>query len=728
MKTELLAPAGSIESLKAAIEAGADAVYIGGSRFGARAYADNPEEDVLLEGISYAHLRGRKIYMTVNTLLKNQELGQDFYDYLLPYYKAGLDAVIVQDMGVFRFIHQAFPDLDIHASTQMAITGVGSAKLLESMGATRVVTARELTLEEIAAIHKASSVEIESFVHGALCYCYSGECLFSSMLGGRSGNRGRCAQPCRLSYEVYEHNDRISSQQEGYPLSTKDMCTIEILPEIIQSGVYSLKIEGRMKKPEYTAGVVSIYRKYLDLYEKDPRNYCVAKSDLQTLYDIYNRDGFHTGYYKDYNGPAMIARWNKKQEKTKRNEDVFQKIQNKYIQAESKLPVQLKLQLKKNEPAVLTATSKDVSYRAEGETVLLAQNRPLSKEQVEKKISQLGNTDFTAEKLDIQMDLDAFLPIGKINELRRDAICGLKEKLLSSTMRETKEHTYTNMQNSNALETEERIYVETATDAQFTEALKFSWVDGIYLDLGMCTSSQGEVNTDAVSRYIRLCKDNGKICCLSYPYMTRGNKADYSQYVNSWIQEGIQGILVRNLDNYENLKNMGLEKQIILDYNLYTMNNLALDQYKALGYLRNTIPYELNEKELYHRRNANSEMIVYGYIPLMISAQCVKKNYDRCTKKQDVLYLKDRYQKKFPVKCNCHSCYNTIYNSVPLMLWTEKKAFRRMGISNYRLSFTLENQTQTNQILRDFEQGFIKEEKTSIKWDYTKGHFKRGVE
>lgn len=264
-RVEILAPAGSLESMKAAVAAGADAVYIGGSRFGARAYADNPEEDRLLEAIDYAHLHGCRLYMTVNTLMKETELA-DLYAFLEPYYMRGVDAVIVQDMGAFALIRERFPDLPVHASTQMTITGVYGARLLKELGAERVVTARELSLEEIAGIHREVDVEIESFVHGALCYCYSGQCLFSSLIGGRSGNRGRCAQTCRLPYDVKRDGKTLNGKDSRYVLSLKDLCTLDLIPDMIEAGIYSMKIEGRMKSPRYTAGVVEIYRRYTNLY------------------------------------------------------------------------------------------------------------------------------------------------------------------------------------------------------------------------------------------------------------------------------------------------------------------------------------------------------------------------------------------------------------------------------------------------------------------------------
>lgn len=249
--------------------------------------------------------------MTVNTLMKEQEL-HELYDYLLPYYRQGLDAVIVQDMGTFRFIRENFPGLPIHASTQMTITGAYGAGILNDLGADRVVTARELSLKEIAKIHDQVDVEIESFVHGALCYCYSGQCLFSSLIGGRSGNRGRCAQTCRLPYEVKREGQVLSGGDDRYCLSLKDLSTLDIIPDLIEAGVYSMKIEGRMKSPRYTAGVVSIYRKYVDLYlAKGRKGYQVEGQDKKMLLDLFDRGGQTDGYYTRQNGRDMVV-WKEK--------------------------------------------------------------------------------------------------------------------------------------------------------------------------------------------------------------------------------------------------------------------------------------------------------------------------------------------------------------------------------------------------------------------------------
>ena len=317
-RPEILAPAGSMESLKAAIAAGCDAVYMGGNRFGARAYAENPQKDEMLAAIRYCHLHGVKIYMTVNTLLKEKELQEELFSFLLPYYQEGVDAVIVQDMGVLRFLHRHFPDLELHASTQMTLTMGKSVRLLEEYGVSRIVPARELSLSELAQMRQDTSVELEVFVHGALCYCYSGQCLFSSMLGGRSGNRGRCAQPCRMAYRLLENG-----QRGEYLLSPRENCNLAYVGKLIEAGVDSFKIEGRMKRPEYTALTTAMYRKYTDLYlamgkqgyeEYLKTHQAEWQEDLRRLGELYNRNGFTSGYlegkagvpYAGYQGQGQM--------------------------------------------------------------------------------------------------------------------------------------------------------------------------------------------------------------------------------------------------------------------------------------------------------------------------------------------------------------------------------------------------------------------------------------
>lgn len=315
---EILAPAGSVDRMKAAFAGGADACYIGGKNFGARAYADNPEEKDLVEAIYYAHVHDKKLYMTINTLIKEDEM-KGLYNYVLPYYRAGIDAVLVQDFGVLKFLRENFPDLVLHASTQMTVCDTGAVGLLKQFDVKRLVLSRELSLKEVAAF-KEEKIEIECFVHGALCVCYSGQCLMSAMNGGRSGNRGSCAGPCRMSYNLYEGDNSSeikpakSLQTKPYLLSPKDICALDLIPDMVEAGIDSFKIEGRMKRPEYAALTAFLYRKWTDVFCENGKEYFNSEkaiiernSDIEKLSDIYNRGSFTKGYLVNHNGLEMMA-------------------------------------------------------------------------------------------------------------------------------------------------------------------------------------------------------------------------------------------------------------------------------------------------------------------------------------------------------------------------------------------------------------------------------------
>ncbi|MBR6614616.1 MAG: U32 family peptidase, partial [Lachnospiraceae bacterium] len=453
-KVEILAPAGSFESMVAAVNAGADAVYIGGSRFGARAYANNLDEEMMIRAIDYVHLHGAKIYMTVNTLVKEKEL-PDLYDYLKPYYEAGLDAVIVQDLGVFAYIREHFPDMDIHVSTQMTVTGKYSAAKLKEMGAVRVVPARELTLGEIRDIYDETGLEIETFVHGALCYCYSGQCLFSSLIGGRSGNRGRCAQPCRLPFDVVRDGRYINKKNEKYVLSLKDLCTLDLIPDILEAGVCSLKIEGRMKSPRYTAGVVSIYRKYVDLYLKNGRNgYKVDPADKRMLLDLFDRGGQSEGFYRVHNGRDMVV-LKEKPAFREGNQELFEQLDRLYVDAVKKEKIQGTAYFEVGKPARLTLTAELTGRAAEnekydaksasaasvicwvdGDIVEEAKNAPMDEARIRKQLMKTGDSPFEFEKLDITIKGNIFVPVQALNSMRREALEGLEKGLLEGHKRQ----------------------------------------------------------------------------------------------------------------------------------------------------------------------------------------------------------------------------------------------------------------------------------------------------
>lgn len=746
---ELLAPAGSLKTLKAVIHAGADAVYLGGSMFGARAYANNFNEEELLEAIRFGHIHGRKIILAVNTLLKEYELGQ-LYDYLHPYYEAGLDAVIVQDMGVMEFIKTHFPNLPIHTSTQMTITNVEGARLLKEQGVERVVTAREMSLEEIQRIHDEVGVELESFIHGALCYCYSGQCLFSSIIGGRSGNRGRCAQPCRLSYEVLQGEKSLTGHHATPILSLKDMCTLPFLYELADHGVYSFKIEGRMKTPEYAAGVVSIYRKYMDSY-LDGSRIPVEKKDIRALLELGNRGGFTNGYYYHHNDSDMLSGESASHNKS---EGVLQdNIRREYVDTELKEKIKGKLILNKECPAKIEVQYGKIKVSYQGDMVLVAQNRPLTKEVVTEKITKTGNTPFVFENLEVTMDDDIFMPVNQLNQLRRGALEALEEVLLKPYERtlpelvetssaETDRQTtgnaikekqisgqslsQTSGQQSAGSSTEVRVLIEDAE--QLPAVLKADFVDTVYLD---CMLYTRENLIHKLSEDIDRVHASGKKVFYVFPFIFRQQTSLFYEKIMPELKKlPLNGIMVRSLDEIAFIKEWGNENwQMVSDSNLYTYSNEAAEYFYRLGMIQDTIPVELNRKEILRRENSRSEMIIYGRLPLMITAQCIHKNMLGCMHQHKVLNLKDRYSVHFPVKNFCSECYNVIYNSLPVCLFKEDVTVKKIAPAAVRLSFTTETEEETEQILTIYgdiyKNGGILGQ---MPMECTNGHFKRGVE
>lgn len=746
---ELLAPAGSLKTLKAVIHAGADAVYLGGSMFGARAYANNFNEEELLEAIRFGHIHGRKIILAVNTLLKEYELGQ-LYDYLHPYYEAGLDAVIVQDMGVMEFIKTHFPNLPIHTSTQMTITNVEGARLLKEQGVERVVTAREMSLEEIQRIHDEVGVELESFIHGALCYCYSGQCLFSSIIGGRSGNRGRCAQPCRLSYEVLQGEKSLTGHHATPILSLKDMCTLPFLYELADHGVYSFKIEGRMKTPEYAAGVVSIYRKYMDSY-LDGSRIPVEKKDIRALLELGNRGGFTNGYYYHHNDSDMLSGESASHNKS---EGVLQdNIRREYVDTELKEKIKGKLILNKECPAKIEVQYGKIKVSYQGDMVLVAQNRPLTKEVVTEKITKTGNTPFVFEKLEVTMDDDIFMPVNQLNQLRRGALEALEEALLKPYERtlpelvetssaETDRQTtgnaikekqisgqslsQTSGQQSAGSSTEVRVLIEDAE--QLPAVLKADFVDTVYLD---CMLYTRENLIRKLSEDIDRVHASGNKAFYVFPFIFRQQTSLFYEKIMPELKKlPLDGIMVRSLDEIAFIKEWGNENwQMVSDSNLYTYSNEAAEYFYRLGMIQDTIPVELNRKEILRRENSRSEMIIYGRLSLMITAQCIHKNTLGCMHQHKVLNLKDRYSVHFPVKNFCSECYNVIYNSLPVCLFKEDVTVKKIAPAALRLSFTTETEDETEQILTIYgdiyKNGGILGQ---MPMECTNGHFKRGVE
>lgn len=702
---ELLAPAGNLEIFKGVIESGADAVYVGGSMFGARAYANNFTEDELLEAIDFAHLRGVKVYLTVNTLIKNSEFSK-LYDYLLVYYKRGLDAVIVQDIGVVKAIHEYFPSLEIHTSTQMTVTGADGVRFLSQFGVTRVVMAREVSLAEMKRIHEETGMELEAFVHGALCYSYSGQCLFSSILGGRSGNRGRCAQPCRLPYTV-------EGKKDEYILSLKDMCGIKALDKLHDAGVYSLKIEGRMKQLEYACGVVKYYRSYIDSMKP------VTDADYDRIKALGNRCGFTDRYYFDHNGSDMVTY-------VKPN---FVSNAAEPSPEKRKLSIEGELVLREGKPGSLTVKRGDVTYKASIEPVSAALKAPLDKKAAIDRINKTGDTDFEFSHIKAQIGENVFVPNGALNKLRRDAISGLCDKLLKkyyrndaryadiSSMCELPEHVVKSdaAHEDGAVNAKDYTTIcSCMTREQLDTLISYDCFDVFYLDFDMY--DRKTLIQQFADDVKCLTKRNKKVY-LMLPTIFRADSSDYFVSIAKELDKvSFEGFVVKNYEELYLTENLFTGKKVILDHNMYTFNDVSRSVFFEHGVSGDTVPLELNSKEIMHRNNIGSQMIVYGYYPLMTTANCVHKNTKGCDKKQKLIYLKDRYNKSFAVCNNCKECYNTIYNSLPTILTKNISKLKEAGIRSFRYSFTIETPKQIKAVMDD---------KVA---EYTNGHYKRGVE
>ncbi len=740
-RVELLAPAGNIEGFYGAIHAGADAVYLGGNRFGARAYADNFTTEELVSCIRYAHLWGRKVYLTVNTLVKETEI-EALYDYILPYYEAGLDGVIIQDIGVFAFIREHFPGIELHVSTQMTLTGEYGAAMLQDMGACRIVPARELSLKEIKQIKEKTGLSIETFIHGAMCYCYSGQCLFSSILGGRSGNRGRCAQPCRLPYEVTTSKHKT---QECYPLSLKDMCTIEHIPELISAGIDSFKIEGRMKKAEYTAGVTAIYRKYIDKFYKQSERSCssmkIAAEDLKALSCLYIRSERQDGYYYKHNGEDMVTLSSPAYSGS--DEALLAKIRQTYLEHRPKKNIDVYASFETGNQATLTLILDEISVTATGEVVQKASKQPISRENIAKQLGKLGDSIFMADNMEINVSDDAFYPLKAINELRRRAVRELEDTLICKNglmVQRTDAVSSLSCVNStpstkgNFTESG-RLFVSIRTKEQFSAVFDLitnkqasNVIKRLYIDVDLLSGETNEAE-ELLSQCQKLASNCELVIAL--PYILR--QKDMPIFEAEKYGSIFSGVLVRSLEGMGILKSQNYTGNIYTDAGFYIWNRRTLQEWSDTisGFC---MPLELKGAEQKCLTNIlPCEKIIYGRIPMMITANCVSKTTAGCQKgkSRQTVYLTDRYHKKFPVELNCIHCMNIIYNSVPLSLHGELPKWKE--ITDFRLDFTIESEAETVEIMTYFmalcNKEPEKEKNLKLPYnEYTTGHEKRGVE
>lgn len=715
---ELLSPAGSFEGFLAALSGGADAIYLAGQEFGARAYAKNLDNEELLKAIDIAHLYGRKLYLTVNTLVKDREM-QDLYDFLYPLYIQGLDGVIVQDLGVVSMIRKNFPRLPVHASTQMCICGATGAKYLSELGIKRVIPARELSLSELKALKEESGLEVECFIHGSMCYSYSGQCFLSSFFGGRSGNRGRCAGPCRLPYKLCSENKKVINEEQ-YILSMKDMCGIQYIPELIEAGMDSFKIEGRMKSPEYTYLITSIYRKYIDLYLQNGRKgYKILREDYDKIVGSYLRKDVCEGYFYKHNGPQMIT-LGKGGYNGDRDDLVIPNIKKTPISGKCILVPGQNAKLSIN---VMWKGSK-VTINVLGEQCDIAKSSPLSADDVKGMLSKTGDTPFEFTDLSVEIDGDVFLTVKAVKDLRRKGIAKLQEMLLSGYLRRMPKDS-DDMDSASSLgnfdETSEynakiNAVVETKQqlEAVYSRAVK---INAIYVESDLFLSDDFYIENNSIDIYIAL------------PYVLRLNsRRTLERLLGSMDLASIKGFLVRGYDSLYLAKSLCPDKEIVADFDLYTFNNRADKTLTNNTNVRTTFPLELNYHEM-KERGHDSELIVYGHTPMMVSANCTQKTTSQCIGDgRHVQYLSDRYNAYLPVIQNCEYCYNRILNSVPLSLHADFEQIKELKPAYIRLQFSIEDKTMCANVI-DFYAALNKGNRVAMPFeDFTRGHFKKSVQ
>lgn len=798
---ELLAPVGSMESLYAAVQNGANAVYLGGKLFNARQYASNFDFDELKEAVSYAHLRGVKVYVTSNILVDNSEM-EDVIDYIKFLYEIDVDGIIVQDLGLASLIREFFPDLDVHGSTQMTINNLPGAEFLYDMGFTRVVLARETPIDEIKYIHKNTPIELEAFIHGALCVCYSGQCLMSSLIGGRSGNRGKCAQPCRMPSSLIDKDGNlIKDWDKKHVLSPRDLNTLENLEEIIDSGIISLKIEGRMKRPEYVATVVKNYRKALDegsenlkledkkdveqifnrgftkgltfgdfgrdfitIERPDNRGVLVGKVSRADKYSIYilleedvnEGDGLEfvtaNGEYKGIKAPF----YGKKGTTMKLEKpgyilngslvyktssiNLLNSAKESYQEEKIKYPINMEININIGESPKLMVMFKGKMVTAVADAKVEKSERvALTKEKIIEQLSKLGDTTYTLNNININLEDNSYLPVSVLNLLRRESIQKLNDLVKNINHRNPIDEKLYNEKKQKSFqyknikkEASNKLSVRVNSIDQFNK-LDLNKLDRIYLGF-----------YDELEKVISKIKGyNKEIFIWTDKILYQKNLESLGQIIEP-IKNTIDGISVSNLGSLKYMKDR-FNLKLHGDIGLNVFNNFTLGYLKNHGLGSITLSPELNItqiKNIEESSNAFTEAIVYGYLPVMVTKHCPMSLVKGC--KNDKNCSSCNFAKGYGIKDRVGAIFymdrregfSNIYNSVPLMVLDSLKQITNSGISMSRLDFTIETKgiREIQRVHYDYIKGQIddkevKEFLNRFKEDnnITNGHYFRGV-
>lgn len=758
---ELLSPVGEWDSLVAAVQNGANAVYFGANEFNARMNSKNFDREELKKAIEYAKLRNVKTNLTLNILIKNDEFDKAM-DLVKYAYECGIDAIIVQDLGLAKAIINNFPDLEVHSSTQMTIYNVDGVKQIQNLGFKRCVLARELSIDEIKNICKNTDIEIEVFIHGALCICYSGQCLMSSLIGGRSGNRGKCAGTCRLPYSLLKNEQTVD---KGYLLSSKDVCTLDILPELIEAGVKSFKIEGRMKSPIYVATVTSIYRKYIDLvYSGKP--YIVDEEDREKLMQIFNRGGFSTGYLKGKLGKDMMYKYkpnhigiyigdvvhynsNKGYVKIKLNKEVslgdsiaikdssckiselmignnniktarigqvvtvgrlngsikpgdkvyrtvLMSLNKDMEQISSKenikREVDFTITINENTPVSLNIKDNATGITVEKTGVVpeKAQNTGLTDKRIKEQLSKLGNTVFKVGNADINLGEKLIISISNINELRREAVFELEEKIKQTFIRKSKNtaDTYIECKEFDEQNLDVSVCLNNMSeDVRYEDILE---ADSLYIPLRFWILKKFEKQLETICNKFD-----------TYIMMPSISKSNYDKINVEQISSkyNIKGIVVSNLSQMEKYKSY----KTIANYTFNIANNNTIKELSNLGVTKYTVSPEFDKETIQSLNNSiPKEVIVYGRTLLMTTEYCAIGKYKNCTGtcEEGVYKLKDRMGFEFPILTDRINCNNLIYNSkITSINW------KGLNVGSIRIDILDESIEEINDIIRAHRSG-----------------------
>lgn len=693
---ELLAPAGSMEALRAAVCNGADAVYLGADTFNARINARNFSAADLQEAVVYCHVRGVKVHLTLNTLVLDREMPRAA-ELIRLAASCGVDAFIVQDLGVVSLCRQLAPDVPIHASTQMSIHSLEGVLEAAALGCSRVVLARELPAEEIAHICKKSPVEIEVFVHGALCMCYSGQCYLSSVIGRRSGNRGQCAQPCRLPYGY----GRFESTR--YPLSLKDNCLAGELDELRRMGVASIKIEGRMKRPEYVAIVTRAYRTVLNGGKLTP-------SDLQELETAFSRQGFTDGYFRGQTGSDMFGR----RQEGEDTADLFASARATYEQGEpQRIGVRFYAMIRRGEPAQLAVEDPDGNLcRARGPVPEQAVYRSLTPQDLEQQLKKTGGTPYLCTAVRSSLDPDLMLPASAINAMRRDVIAELTAK--RGRAAPARLNAYDEPPRYDGIAGEPQLTIAVRTAGQITSRMLSMKPTVLYVPL-----SELAEHPDLPQRV----SVETQLAAILPRVIWSGELIPIARQLRTVYEMGVRQVLAGNLGQLHIARAAGFA--VRGDFGLNIVNSRAMRYLREQGLDSQLLSFELTLPQIRDISKAvPAELLIYGRLPLMLMENCVMKNRTGiCACQTGTVRLVDRVGEEFPIVKDPGTCRNVLLNGKKLYLLDKKDALRGMGLWALRLQFTTENPGEIDKVLMDYQGRAVFDAGS-----YTRGLYSRGVE